>query len=1084
MDKILIEAGDVQVEFPTVTEILQVESDQGVIEIYSGDDVGVELVASAVGPKGDKGDTGDVTPELNQAKLDAQAAAADANASRGIAVASAGVATTKAGEASTSATSANASKIAAATSETNANTSKNAAAASAAAALASENSAKTSETNAKASETNAATSEANALAYRNTASTHATTATTKAGEAAASQTAAAGSETAASGSAAGALASKNAAAISAQEALDHRNAAQSSATAAGAAEVAAVTAKTAAETAQTAAQNAKTGADAARDAAAMAEAGAQTAQAITEAARDVAILARDDAETAKTGSETARDAAQAWAAAAAASAAEADQFEPGNYVLKAANGADFADPALVRTNIGAQVALQTIDRVEAEAGASTTERNWTAERVRQAVAAYAPAIVHGHIIADVAGLQAALNEKASLVSPALTGAPTTPTPAAGDRSTKIANTEYVRTALDEMIGAAPGTLNTLQEIADALGDDPNFAATITQSLAGKADLAHTHVAADITDLAALLNAKASLASPALTGNPTATTQAAADNSTRLATTAHVKAAIAASGLATEGHTHAIADVSGLQAALDAKASLASPALTGTPTAPTAALYTSTAQIATTAFVQNGLNTKAAATHLHAIGDTTGLQAALNSKMNAAGGVFTGSVAVVNSTGSNGYLQLVAGSLARPGFVEFRKNDDLRAGYVGWGNGTNTIDIFAEAGYSYTFNVTPTVGANVVWHAGNDGPGTGLSADLLDDLDSTQFLRSDTAAGNNNVLLASGQGNGVRFWNGDAAYSVYMSSQADATYGGRLDGASDYNMYFRMGNGAGRGFVFKNGTTNVAQVTGAGEIMSVSANNYRIKYGNYGQFWRFDGGTLYLMFTASGDQAGGYNALRPFMVNAASGTVSMGHGLSVTGNVSASGTVYAGASGRLAGDGNVFGTLWGGTGDWLSNYLNNQFANKVSVGGRAYPIRVGGVDLNFNWSGQAGQPSWLWGGNDGTNMYVYNPSNFNVNWANGAGNADTVDGYHAIDLSQIYKGTNASETNLPIGTYVTCYGVTGILHQTYVIRLAGPTAAHYVNDGWGSGAVLAGTWRHRGYVSWDGSYQTALYQRVA
>lgn len=52
-------------------------------------------------------------------------------------------------------------------------------------------------------------------------------------------------------------------------------------------------------------------------------------------------------------------------------------------------------------------------------------------------------------------------------------------------------------------------------------------------------------------------------------------------------------------------------------------------------------------------------------------------------------------------------------------------------------------------------------------------------------------------------------------------------------------------------------------------------------------------------------------------------------------------------------------------------------------------GRAYPRRVGGVDLNFNWSGQGGQPTWVWGGSDGSNMYVYNPSNFSVNYANSA-----------------------------------------------------------------------------------------------
>ena len=49
-------------------------------------------------------------------------------------------------------------------------------------------------------------------------------------------------------------------------------------------------------------------------------------------------------------------------------------------------------------------------------------------------------------------------------------------------------------------------------------------------------------------------------------------------------------------------------------------------------------------------------------------------------------------------------------------------------------------------------------------------------------------------------------------------------------------------------------------------------------------------------------------------------------------------------------------------------------------------------REGGVDTVWNWAGQGGQPGWLWGGNDGTNMYVYNPANFSVNYANSAGQA--------------------------------------------------------------------------------------------
>lgn len=46
--------------------------------------------------------------------------------------------------------------------------------------------------------------------------------------------------------------------------------------------------------------------------------------------------------------------------------------------------------------------------------------------------------------------------------------------------------------------------------------------------------------------------------------------------------------------------------------------------------------------------------------------------------------------------------------------------------------------------------------------------------------------------------------------------------------------------------------------------------------------------------------------------------------------------------------------------------------------------------------NWNWSGQGGQPTWLWGGEDGTNMYVYCPANFSVNYANSSGSA-TLDG---------------------------------------------------------------------------------------
>lgn len=73
----------------------------------------------------------------------------------------------------------------------------------------------------------------------------------------------------------------------------------------------------------------------------------------------------------------------------------------------------------------------------------------------------------------------------------------------------------------------------------------------------------------------------------------------------------------------------------------------------------------------------------------------------------------------------------------------------------------------------------------------------------------------------------------------------------------------------------------------------GEITSLSANGLRIVYGNYGFFIRNDGGSTYLMLTASGDKFGTWNGLRPLTINNANGGVSMGHGLSVTGRVNPS-----------------------------------------------------------------------------------------------------------------------------------------------------------------------------------------------
>lgn len=183
----------------------------------------------------------------------------------------------------------------------------------------------------------------------------------------------------------------------------------------------------------------------------------------------------------------------------------------------------------------------------------------------------------------MAASDAAVFRDAIGVSPtdsgALTGTPTAPTAGAGTNTDQIATTKFVTAAIAALIASAPAALDTLNELATALGNDANFASTVTNSLALKAPLASptftgaplaptaapgdnsTKVAttayadAAIVVLQGIINTalalKAPLASPAFTGNPTtATTPAPGDNSTKIPNTAFVAAAVAASGAGT------------------------------------------------------------------------------------------------------------------------------------------------------------------------------------------------------------------------------------------------------------------------------------------------------------------------------------------------------------------------------------------------------------------------------------------------------------------------------------------------------------------------------------------------------
>ncbi|ECO1504364.1 phage tail protein, partial [Salmonella enterica subsp. enterica serovar Virchow] len=91
----------------------------------------------------------------------------------------------------------------------------------------------------------------------------------------------------------------------------------------------------------------------------------------------------------------------------------------------------------------------------------------------------------------VKAVMSEVQTKAPLDSPALTGTPTAPTPETTAAGIEIATAAFVAAKVAQLVGSAPEALDTLKELADALGNDPNFATTITNMIAGKQPLDET-----------------------------------------------------------------------------------------------------------------------------------------------------------------------------------------------------------------------------------------------------------------------------------------------------------------------------------------------------------------------------------------------------------------------------------------------------------------------------------------------------------------------------------------------------------------------------------------------------------------
>ncbi len=376
---------------------------------------------------------------------------------------SAGDASTSAREAATYATDAAGSARAASTSAGQAATSAQEAfssagtastktreaAKSAAAAESSKSAAATSASAAKTSETNAAASQKSAATSASTATTKASEAATSARGAAASKEAAKTSETNAKASETSAESSKTAAASSASSAASSASSASASK---DEATRQASAAKGSATTASTKATEAAGSATAAAQSKSTAESAATRAETAAKRAEDIAsAVALEDASTTKKGIVQLSSATNSTSESLAATPKAV------NAAYDLANGKYTAQDAT------------TAQKGIVQLSSATNSTSETLAATPKAVKA----------------VMGETNKKAPLNSPALTGTPTTPTARQGTNNTQIASTAFVMAAIAALIDSSPDALNTLNELAAALGNDPNFATTMTNALAGK-----------------------------------------------------------------------------------------------------------------------------------------------------------------------------------------------------------------------------------------------------------------------------------------------------------------------------------------------------------------------------------------------------------------------------------------------------------------------------------------------------------------------------------------------------------------------------------------------------------------------
>jgi len=428
--------------------------------------------------------------------------------------------------------------------------------------------------------------------------------------------------------------------------------------------------------------------------------------------------------------------------------------------------------------------------------------------------------INGVLFDGTANIAITDDSKAPLNSPVLTGDPRAPTPAAGDNDTSIATTAFVQATVAALVNGSPEALNQLNELAAALGNNPNYA----------------------TDMATALGLKANSESPTLTGTPKAPTAGVTTNTTQIATTAFVQALLAAYGLA--GYEAVQGNTTNLNAA------------------PVGGLMRC-----------EGAASNAATYNWPVTGAADATQVAFEVFTHGLGGAYARLTQ---------YATEIFGSAGGRGRTFVRVRHD--GNWYPWrenvfvdqlakvATGGRFADLAGEVSH-WIAGKSPANGWKSVYLQ-NQEP-TGHVA--LEVANSGGYIVASYQAVQDNA-----GGWGIRFYYtppGDTAKDrrvgwLGISTAGEVQLGGAsLPAGRTGQILTSEGDQGINGLKRFNG-----------EVQSTNANAWRQCGSDYGNFWRNDGTALYLLLTNKGDAYGAWNSLRPFAVNLSTGRVAMSAGL--------------------------------------------------------------------------------------------------------------------------------------------------------------------------------------------------------